>query len=163
MGTWKHTSGTWSLVAITAEKDVNLGKTAWIRAWRGRRFARVEALAMASVEICSRKKGKANRPSESEKILLGHYIRLDPGSQESCVYLGAKWLRRGKQINRNLWIKSLLSQNYGARVYTKIWREKREDSKLPKSCQSRNRLHKDRYQLIQIRLWNRISLDDVSR
>ena len=71
------------------------------------RFARVEALAMAAstVEICSRKKGKANRPSESKKILLGHYIRLSLGSQESRVYLGAKRLRRGKQINRNFGIK----------------------------------------------------------
>ena len=105
---------------------------------------------MASVEICSRKKGKANRPSESEKILLGHYIRLDPGSQESCVYLGAKWLRRGKQINRNFGIKSFLSQNWGACVYTKIWEEERGNSKLRELCQSRNRLHKDLYQLIQM-------------
>ena len=77
-------------------------------------------MAASAVKICSRKKGKANRPSESEKILLGHYIRLDPGSQESRVYLGAKRLRRGKQIHRNFGIKSFLSQNWGASVYTKI-------------------------------------------
>ena len=35
-------------------------------------------------------------------------------------------------------------------VYTKIWREKRGNSKLPKLCRSWNRLHEDRYQLIQI-------------
>ena len=77
----------------------------------GRKICDVQALAMAvsSVEICSRKKGKANRPSESKKILLGHYIRLGPGSQESRIYLGAKRLRHGKQINRNFGIKSLLS------------------------------------------------------
>ena len=33
------------------------------------------------VKICSRKKGKANGPSELEKILLGYYIRLRPRSQ----------------------------------------------------------------------------------
>ena len=49
-----------------------------------------EALAMAAsaVEICSRKKGKANRPSELEMILLGYYIKLRPRSQESRVCLG---------------------------------------------------------------------------
>ena len=47
-------------------------------------------MAASTVEICSRKNGKANRPSESEKILLGHYIRLGLESQEPCVYLGAK-------------------------------------------------------------------------
>ena len=66
-------------------------------------------MAASTVKICSRKKGKANRPSKSEKILLGHYVRLGPGSQEPRVYLGAKRLRRGKQINRNFGIKSLSS------------------------------------------------------
>ena len=48
------------------------------------------------VKICSRKKEKANRPSELEKILLGYYIKLRLGSQKSRVYLGTKQLRRGK-------------------------------------------------------------------
>ena len=42
------------------------------------------------VRICSRKKEKANGPSELEKILLGYYIKLRPGSQESRVYLETK-------------------------------------------------------------------------
>ena len=50
----------------------------------------------SAVKIYSRKKGKANGPSELEKILLGYYIRLGPGSQESRVYLGIERLRRGK-------------------------------------------------------------------
>ena len=49
-----------------------------------------------AVKICSRKKEKANGPSELEKILLGYYIRLGPRSQESRVYLRIKRLRRGK-------------------------------------------------------------------
>ena len=152
MGTRKHTSGTWSLVAITAEMDLNLRKIARMKAWWGRRFARVEALAMAvsAVRICSRKKGKANGPRELEKMLLWYYIKLGPGSQESRVYLGTEQLWRGKQINRNFGIKSFLSQNWGPCVYTKIWGEERGNSKLPKLCRSRNRLHKDRYQLIQM-------------
>ena len=120
-------------------------------------------MTASDIKICSRKKGKANMPSELEEVLLGYYIKLWPRSQESWVYLGIEWLRRGEQINRNFGIKSLLSQNWGACVYTKIWREKHKNSKLLKLCRSRNRLHKDRYQLIQMRLWNRISLDDVSR
>ena len=68
-------------------------------------------MAAAAVKIYSRKKGKANGPSELEKILVGYYIRLRPRNQESRVYLGIKRLRRGKQVNRNFGIKSFLSQN----------------------------------------------------
>ena len=57
------------------------------------------------IKIFSRKRGKANRPSELEEVLLGYYIKLRPGSQESCVYLGIRQLRRGKRINRNFWNK----------------------------------------------------------
>ena len=120
-------------------------------------------MTASDLKICPRKRGKSNRPSELEEVLLGYYIRLGPGSQESCIYLGIERLRRGKRINRNFGIKSPLSQNWGACVYTKIWEKNAGIRMLPRLCQSRNRLHKDRYQLIQIRLWNRISLDDVSR
>ena len=75
-------------------------------------------MTASAIKICSRKKGKANRPSKLEEILLGYYIKLRPVSQESCVYLGIEWLRRGKQINRNFGIKSLLSQNWGGYVFT---------------------------------------------
>ena len=68
-------------------------------------------MAASAVKICSRKKGKANRPSELEEILLGYYIKLGPRSQESCIYLGIERVQCGKQINRNFGIKSLLSQN----------------------------------------------------
>ena len=47
-------------------------------------------MATPAVKICSRKKGKAKRPSELEKILLGYYIRLGLGSQETRVYFGTK-------------------------------------------------------------------------
>ena len=66
-------------------------------------------MAALAVKICSRKKGKPNGLSELKMKLLGYYIRLGPGSQESRIYLGIKWLRRGKQINRNFGIKSFLS------------------------------------------------------
>ena len=49
-------------------------------------------MAALVVKIRSRKKGKANGPSELEKILLGYYIRLGPRNQESHVYLGIKQL-----------------------------------------------------------------------
>ena len=70
-------------------------------------------MVASAIEICSRKRGKAKRPSELEEILLEYYIKLRPGSQESCVYLRIEQLRHGKQINRNFGIKSLLSQNWG--------------------------------------------------
>ena len=47
-------------------------------------------MAASVVRIFSRKKGKANGPSELEKILLRYYIKLGPGSQESRVYLKTK-------------------------------------------------------------------------
>ena len=97
----------------------------------------------SDIKICSRKKGKASRPSELEDVLLGYYIKLRPGSQESCVYLGIERLWSGKWINRNFGIKSILSQNWGAHVYTKIWEKNAGIRRLPRLCQSRNRLHKD--------------------
>ena len=96
-------------------------------------------MAASPVKIFKRKKGKANGPSELDKILLGYYIRLEPRNQESRVYLEIKRLRHGKQVNRNFGIKSFLSQNLGACVYTKIWEEEHGNSKLPRLCQSRNR------------------------
>ena len=45
-------------------------------------------MAALVVEACSRKKGKANRPSELEMILLGYYIKFRPRNQESLVYFG---------------------------------------------------------------------------
>ena len=77
-------------------------------------------MTASDVKICSRRRGKANRPSELEEVLLGYYIKLRPGSHESRVYLGVERLRCGKWINRIFGIKSLLSQNWGACVYTKI-------------------------------------------
>ena len=77
-------------------------------------------MAVSAVKICSRKKEKAKRPSELEKILLGYYIRLRPGSQESRVYLGTKRLWRDKRMGKNFGIKLFLSYNWGAYVYTKI-------------------------------------------
>ena len=68
-------------------------------------------MSASDVKICSRRRGKANRPSELEEVLLGYYIKLGPESQESWVYLRIEWLRCGKQINRNFRIKSFLSQN----------------------------------------------------
>ena len=61
------------------------------------------------VKIGSREKGKADRPSELEEILLGYYIKLGLGSQESCIYSEIEQVRQGKRINRNFGIKSLLS------------------------------------------------------
>ena len=78
----------------------------------------------SDIKICSRKKGKASRPSELEDVLLGYYIKLRPRSQESCVYLRIEQLWCGRRINRNFGIKSLLPQNWGACVYTKIWEKK---------------------------------------
>ena len=66
-------------------------------------------MAALAIEVYSRKKGKANGPSELEKVLLGYYIKLRPGSQKSRLYLEMKKLRCGKQINGNFGIKLFLS------------------------------------------------------
>ena len=54
-------------------------------------------MTASAIKICSRKKGKANRPSKLEEILLGYYINLGLGSQESCVYLE---IERCGMVNR---------------------------------------------------------------
>ena len=56
-------------------------------------------MTASAVEVGSREKEKAKRPSELEEILLGCYMRLGPGSQELCVYLGTERLRRDKPIS----------------------------------------------------------------
>ena len=95
-------------------------------------------MSASDVKICSRRRGKANRSSELEEVLLGYYIKLRPRSQESCLYLGIEQLQHGKRINRNFGIKSLLSQNWRARVYTKIWEKNAGIRRLPRLFQSRN-------------------------
>ena len=90
---------------------------------------------MASdIKICSRKRGKANGPSELEEVLLGYYIKLWPRSQESWVYLGIEQLRRGKRINRNFGIKSLLSQNWGHVFTPKFGERKTQEFKGFQNC-----------------------------
>ena len=54
-------------------------------------------MTASDIKICSRKREKAKRPSELEEELLGYYIKLRAGSQESCIYLGIKQLRCGKR------------------------------------------------------------------
>ena len=43
-------------------------------------------IAALVVEACSRKKGKVNRQSELEIILLGYYIKFRQRHQEPRVY-----------------------------------------------------------------------------
>ena len=89
--------------------------------------ARVGALVTAAlvVEARSKKKGKANGPNESEMILLGYYIKFGLRISRATRIFQNKQLRYGEQVNTNFGIKSFLSQNWEACVYTKIWEEKR--------------------------------------
>ena len=105
-------------------------------------FEALEITASA-VKVGSRKKEKVNKPIELEKILLGCYIKLGPGSQESCVYLGIERLQCGKPMNWNFGIKSIYPKIGGACVYTKILEKSTETQRLPRLCQSRSRLHKN--------------------
>ena len=75
------------------------------------------AMTTSAVKVGPRKKEKVNRPSELEKILLRCYIKLGPGSQESCVYLGIKQLWCGKPMNWNFRIKSFYPK-IGGHVFT---------------------------------------------
>ena len=91
-------------------------------------------MAALVVEACSKKKGKANGPNESEMILLGYYIKFGPRISRVTRIFRNKRLRYGEQVNRNFGIKLFLSQNWGACVYTKIWEEECGNSKLPRLC-----------------------------
>ena len=83
-------------------------------------------MTASAVGVGLRKEEKAKGPSESEEILLGCYIKLGSGSQESCVYLGIKQLRRGKLRNWNFGIKSFYPK-IGRHVFTpKFGRRARE-------------------------------------
>ena len=55
-----------------------------------RGFARVKALAMATLTVVARskKKEKVDGSNESQMILLGYYMKFGPRNQESCINLG---------------------------------------------------------------------------
>ena len=90
---------------------------------------------MAALVVEARsKKGKLNGPNESEMMLLGYYIKFRPRISRVTHIFWNKQLRHGEQVTKNFEIKSFLSQNWGARVYTKIWEEECGNSKLPRSC-----------------------------
>ena len=100
------------------------------------KIARVGALVAAALAVEARlkKKGKVNGLNESEMILLGYYTKFRPRiSRVTCISWN-KRLWHGEQVNRNFGIKSFLSQNWRACVYTKIWEEECGNSKLPRLC-----------------------------
>ena len=90
-------------------------------------------VATLTAEVCSRKKGKANGPSELEKVLLGYYIKLRPGSQKSRLYLETKKLRCGKQISRNFGIKSFYPK-IGGHVFTPKFGKKNAGTQSFQNC-----------------------------
>ena len=45
-------------------------------------------MTASAVEVGLRRRKKVNRPSKLQNILLGCYIELGPGSQESRIYFG---------------------------------------------------------------------------
>ena len=77
-----------------------------------------------AIEVGSRKKEKAKRPSESEEILSGCYIRLGPGSQELCVHLRIERLRHGKPINWNFRIKPFYPKIGGMCLHQNLGEER---------------------------------------
>ena len=81
-------------------------------------------MTASAVEVGSREKEKAKRPSELEEILLRCYIRLRLGSQESCIYLGIEQLRRGKPINWNFGIKSFYPKIGGMCLHQNLGEER---------------------------------------
>ena len=72
-----------------------------------------------------------------------------------CFFSATKLLRDSNKNLEHLFggytMKNIFVFTPSVGVYTKIWEEERGNSKLLRLCQSRNRLHKDRYQLIQMR------------
>ena len=91
-------------------------------------------IAALVVEARSKKKGKANGSNELEMILLGYYIKFGLRISRVTHIFWNKWLRHGEQANRNFGIKLLLSQNWGACVYTKIWEEKNMGTRSFQNC-----------------------------
>ena len=61
------------------------------------------------------------------------------------------WLRAYQEHRHgNFRTKFLLSQNWGACVYTKIWKESHRDPEAPRIVSSRDQLRADQKQLIQM-------------
>ena len=73
-----------------------------------------------------------------------------------------KRLRYGEHVNRNFGIKSFYPK-IGGHVFTPNLGRRTWELEASKIVSSRNRLHKNRYQLVQMWYWDRLSSDDVSR
>ena len=74
-------------------------------------------MTASAIKVGLRKKEKVNKTIRLQKVLLGCYIKLEPESQESCVYLGIVQLWHGKPMNWNFWIKSFYPK-IGGHVFT---------------------------------------------
>ena len=91
---------------------------------------------------------RREQSSNSSSSRIGQLARF----KYSLGYCSGSWICRleaGISIV-SLPIYDFMLLQYYVAVYTKIWEEEYRNSKLPGSCQQRNQLHKDRYQLIQI-------------
>ena len=99
------------------------------------------------VEARSKKKGKANGQSELEMILFGYYIKFRPGISGVTHIFWNKWLQHGEQVNRNFGINHFYPK-IGGHVFTPKFGKKNARTEASKIVSSRNRLYKDRYQLI---------------
>ena len=78
------------MVTIMAGAGSDLMKIAWFDETTDLLGFEVLVMTASAIGVGSRKEEKAKRPSASKGILLRCYMRLKPGSQELCVYLGIK-------------------------------------------------------------------------
>ena len=120
--------------------------------------ARVGALVAAALVVGARlkKKGKVEGPNESEMILLGYNTKFGPRISRVTHISWNERLRHGEQANRNFGIKLLLSQNWGACVYTKIWGRRMQEHKAYKIVSSRDRSGVNQGRLVLMQCQNRL-------
>ena len=79
------------------------------------------------------KEGESNQAERIGDDTVGVLYRIWPEKSGAMCLFWNEQLQHGEQ-NRNFGIKSFLSQNWGACVYTKIWEEERGNLKLLGLC-----------------------------
>ena len=117
--TEKHTSGTWSMVAIAAEIGLNLTKVAWMMARSNGGFARVWSLGGDGVSCWSwlRKEGESKKAEWVRRDTIGLLYKTWAGKSGVMRTSRIEQLQRGKPINWNSGIKPFYPK-IGGHVFT---------------------------------------------
>ena len=87
-------------------------------------------MAVLTIEAC----WESKQAKQVRNDTFGVLYRIWPEESGVTRIFRNEQSQHGEQINRNFGIKLFLSKNWGACVYTKIWKDEHGNSKLLGLC-----------------------------